>query len=350
MITGNKGEWSEIYVLFRLLSENRLYCADENLNKSKVYFPIIKIIREEQKGSKFEYFSGKKIKIFENGLLKFSLDSEEFTHQADSLFCDILKGKNSFSIPKTEYFMNHIFCFKLKSPSSDKSDIKIQIYDIKTGYSPICGFSIKSELGNKPTLINPSAATNFTYKIENINKYKKNEINSIYTKNKIIDRMEHINRNDISFHSLKNKTFKDNLLLIDSQMPEIIGNILLRHYQTNIKSCRELIDLIENEDPLKIKRKNFYFFKFKKLLCAAALGLLPSKPWNGKDDANGGYIIVKSDGNVVAFHIYNRDAFEDYLLNNTVFEKPSTSRYKYAEIYEENSAFFINLNLQIRFK
>ena len=31
MLTGNKGEWSEIYVLFKLLAEGKLYAADEHL-------------------------------------------------------------------------------------------------------------------------------------------------------------------------------------------------------------------------------------------------------------------------------------------------------------------------------
>ena len=49
-LTGNKGEWSEIYVLLRLLADGRIYAADENLQRlENVYFPILKIIREEKK-------------------------------------------------------------------------------------------------------------------------------------------------------------------------------------------------------------------------------------------------------------------------------------------------------------
>ena len=48
-LTGNKGEWSEIYVLLRLLADGRIYAADENLQRlENVYFPILKIIREEK--------------------------------------------------------------------------------------------------------------------------------------------------------------------------------------------------------------------------------------------------------------------------------------------------------------
>lgn len=49
MLTGNKGEWSEIYVLLRLLADGKIYTADSELNKlENVYFPIIKIIREQR--------------------------------------------------------------------------------------------------------------------------------------------------------------------------------------------------------------------------------------------------------------------------------------------------------------
>ena len=41
MIAGNKGEWSELYVLIRLLADGRLYSADSDLKKmDNVYLPI----------------------------------------------------------------------------------------------------------------------------------------------------------------------------------------------------------------------------------------------------------------------------------------------------------------------
>ena len=32
-MSGNKGEWSELYVFFKLLSEGKVYAADENVLK-----------------------------------------------------------------------------------------------------------------------------------------------------------------------------------------------------------------------------------------------------------------------------------------------------------------------------
>jgi hypothetical protein len=55
MLTGNKGEWSEIYALFKLLGDKQLFAGDADLNKvEELFYPIIKIIRNES-GGHFEY-------------------------------------------------------------------------------------------------------------------------------------------------------------------------------------------------------------------------------------------------------------------------------------------------------
>ena len=78
--------------------------------------------------------------------------------------------------------------------------------------------------------------------------------------------------------------------------------------------------------------------------------MMPSKKWDGQDEANGGYIIVKEQGELVTYHLYNRNSFENYLLNNTRLETGSTAKHKFGEIYkDEEDNMFIKLNLQVRF-
>ena len=77
--------------------------------------------------------------------------------------------------------------------------------------------------------------------------------------------------------------------------------------------------------------------------------MTPSKIWTGKLDATGGYLVVKEDGEVLCYHIYNRNEFEDYLFKNTKLETASSSRNGFGEVYEEKGVLFFNLNLQIRF-
>lgn len=164
MLTGNKGEWSEIYVLLRLLADGKIYAADSELNKLEdVYFPIIKIIREENKGEIKEYATGEIISIYINGSKVKELPATEFETQSELLLNEINSktSKGAFSVEKTQNFMDKILCYKLSAPATDKSDITIKIIDINTGYSPTVGFSIKSELGSSPTLLNAGKTTNF---------------------------------------------------------------------------------------------------------------------------------------------------------------------------------------------
>ena len=353
-ITGNKGEWSEIYVLLRLLSTGRIYAADENLQKiEEMYFPILKIIREEIKSKKYEYAIQNKIEIYFNDTLVKEVPIKRFEQEADYLYSQILTGTNrAFSVEHTESFMHEIYCEKLAAPSTDKTDITMQIHDIQTGYAPICGFSIKSEIGNAPTLINATGATNFIFEVTGLSNEQINSINSINTRTKIKDRMERIfnEANTIEFVKVNSTTFNRNLMLIDSKLTELVAHSLIYHYRDGINDCSEVIKKMETDNPINFPTTGFYNFKFKKFLCSAALGLTPATTWDGVDEANGGYIIVTASGNVLAYHIYNRNLFEEYLLKQTRFERGSTTRHNFASLYEENGKVYLNLNLQVRFK
>ena len=55
-MSGNKGEWSELYAFMKLLSQGRVYAANERVEKiDEVYYPILKIMREEVKGENIDY-------------------------------------------------------------------------------------------------------------------------------------------------------------------------------------------------------------------------------------------------------------------------------------------------------
>lgn len=361
MVTGNKGEWSEIYVLLKLLADGRIYAADSDLNKlADIYYPILRIIREETKGEIVEYKTGEKIAIYFNGKKTKELPSVEFKKESVDLLLKISdkKLKGAFSIAKTEKFMNSIFCYKISAPSSDKRDITMKIFDINTGYSPTVGFSIKSELGSAPTLLNAGKTTNFIYKI--IHNYpdlvrETNEIYIVTKKNISKDVRGRINNiiNDkgcIEYYDMNNKTFKDNLVLIDSNMDKIIAETLLYYYRDGITDCDELVSKLEKENPMNFGNVNAYRYKFKKFLTAVALGMKPGTVWDGIDEATGGYIVVTRQGEVLAYHIYNRNYFEEYLLKNTKYDTPSTSRHEFGEVYSVEGEDFINLNFQVRFR
>jgi len=292
------------------------------------------------------------VDIFSSGNFLKTIPRQWISEASKKVFKGIVSGNNAaFEIVEAPEIMKEMNIDRISASSADKTDITMQLHDIQTGYNPICGFSIKSQMGNPPTLLNASAATNFVYQIENISDDDMNRLNNIDSRTKLLDRMAFIHKNhSISFLGVSNKTFRDNLTLIDSNMEIILSELLMDYFLGNPPSCEDLIERLENKNPLHYPRKGFYEIKFKHFLSSVALGLKPTVPWDGTDEANGGYVIIKQDGDVVAYHIYNRNAFEKYLLHNTKLEKGSTSRHEYGSIYKENGKYYLKLNLQVRFK
>ena len=104
MLTGNKGEWSEIYVFLKLLADGRLNAADANLNAiPNVYYPIIKILRQENTISR-EYRINGNIKIVDgnnNELL--NLPIAEFVSRSQQLFNELRNAEGrSFAFADIE--------------------------------------------------------------------------------------------------------------------------------------------------------------------------------------------------------------------------------------------------------
>lgn len=368
MLFGNKGEWSEVYVLLRLLADGKIYAANGELNRiDDIYFPILEIYRKESinKINKYSIKDFPKndsdgiVEIFINDKKVKSIDRNRFSKES-SLLLDRIKSStgSTFAIPQSQSFIDEILCKKLAAPSEDKTDISMTIVDIHTGYTPLVGFSIKSELGSHPTLLNAGKTTNFIFKIISKDYGLLKTVNSIYKKQ---GNKEHIDvtgrvkkiiecKSTFEYSEMQNETFKDNLILIDSKLDKILAETILYYYRDGITNCVDMVNKLKEENPMNYSNKNAYSYKFKKMLSAIALGMRPSYEWDGIDEASGGYIVVNKKGDVLAYHIYNRNYFEEYLLNNTKYETASTTRHDFGKVYEENGINFIKLNLQIRFK
>jgi len=359
MITGNKGEWSEIYALFKLLGDKQVFAGDADLNKIEtLFYPIIKILRTEITGN-YAYSVDKDIVVVsENGTEILRIDTSEFVIQAAALLAKIKKTTGStFSIPETEKFMNEVKCQTLKAKSTNKTDIRIVIHDLKTALQPLLGFSIKSQLGNASTLLNAGSPTNIIYKIENtiINFADTKRINEISTRSKIKDRIEAINTlgGDLQYSNFENNVFKNNLVLIDSCLPQIIAEIVKIFYSSKINTIKDITEHLKRTNPLNYDithSHKFYEYKIKRFLTDIALGMMPATVWTGLYDATGGYLVVKEDGEILCYHFYNKNEFEDYLFANTRLETASSTRYGFGTIENTDENQIFKLNLQIRFK
>ena len=361
MFKGNKWERSEVYALLRILADVKVYAADSELNKLEdVYLPIIRTIREETKGEIKEYTAVETISIYINGAKVKELPATEFESESVNLLNEInSKGSNeAFLVESTQNFRDKILCYKLFTPAIDKNDIMVEITDADTVYNPTIGSLIKHELGSYSTLLNAGKTTNFIYKIVHNNPDLIREANEIYKvsggKNHtdVRGRINKIIKENgtLEFRKMNNQVFEDNLVIIDSNMDKIIAKTLLYFYKDGISNCNEMVEKLEQENPMNYGNVNAYRYKFKKFLTAVALGMKPATVWDGLDETTGGYIVFTKEGDVLSYHIYNRNYFEEYLLNNTKYEIASTSKHDFGEVYSENGEDFIKLNLQVRFR
>lgn len=357
MIKGNKGEWSEIYALFKLLGDKQLSGGDENLNEIEaLFYPIIKIIRTEN-GTNYEYEIDADLVIISGGEEKLRIPVKTFYDQSLALLKKIKSSKGTFSIPETEEFMKSLNCKTLKAKATSKTDIRIVIHDQKINKQAELGFSIKSKIGSDATLLNAGKTTNFIYQILGFKPDEKEikSINEIDTRSKIKDRIEAIKKagGALNFIAPQQGIFKNNLVLIDSLLPNIVSEILKTFFTTSLNSIKDITNSVNISNPLNFDNQfahTFYEYKVKRFLTDVALGMTPSKVWTGLYDATGGYLIVKETGEVLCYHIYNRNQFEDYLFANTKLETASSTRHDFGKLYENNGEFYFKLNLQIRFK
>ena len=281
---------------------------------------------------------------------------DRFMQESASLLEEIKSAKKSaFEIHASEAFMSTIGCTKLKAPSKDKADIHIVIHDLRTNMTPLLGFSIKSQLGSASTLLNAGATTNITYTIcgKNLSDEKIAEINSIDSH---LERMAEIGNQgcSLSYKEIDSAVFMNNLQFLDICMPQFIADCLLVDSVGEDSSLTHCVSEVAKKNPFGYNGKNvaeFYEHKMKVLLLSAALGMTPGKEWTGRYDANGGYLVVRKDGEIVCYHFYNQNDVEDYLYNNTRFERASRGRYNFGSLYRgDDGGVYIKLNLQIRFK
>lgn len=357
MITGNKGEWSEIYALFRLLGDKNLHLGDKEIKKLEgLVYPVLQVIRNEASG--IMYYSVKdEIIIISGGEKVINIPVTTFKEKARFLLEEIIQSKQrTFGIPEIEEFMISINCLTLKANSTTKTDITIVVHDSRTNQRPVLGFSIKSQLGSPSTLLNAGKTTNFLFEISggNLGSDRIEEINAIDTRSKVMDRILAIKEteSELKFVSTENTVFFNNLVLVDSRLPEMLSHLVRLFYSSKLSKVSDLVDSIATQNPLNFDESNnhkFYEYKIKRFLTDIALGMMPSRVWTGEYDATGGYLVIKEDGDLLCYHIYNKNEFEDYLFNNTKFETASSSRHNFGKIFSENGRQLFKLNLQIRF-
>ena len=161
---------------------------------------------------------------------------------------------------------------------------------------------------------------------------------------------------DIRFIAAANIVARINLIkCCGIEMPAIVGGMLKKFYFENLArptTMEDCVDYLAEKDIAGYgfdDLKNTYRGKIAHFLLCILTGMRLGSPWNGRQEVNGGYIVVKNDGDVVAFHSTIADEFRDFLVAKMRMESPSHSRHKDMVIYKEGNRYFLKLALQLRF-
>lgn len=384
-LVGNKGEWSEVYTLVKLLADGKLYQSDFNLNKdlNNVY-EIIRAYKDE-KDYKLQFDRDGEISLYKlnddntkSHITKFTI--EQLSELTNVLLDRINKGQGkTFKIIEVDSILQDQFKIsKLKANPDSKADIKLRIYDHRLAKETDLGFSIKSLLGKDSTLFNTGPGNNFIYQISpdlttSIDNFNKETYSPPGRISKLTYRLEKLKEQglEITYKDIQSRQLWKNLKMVDGDLPEIMASALYYRWIYKTPDLASVAELLEINDPLNFyeglpSEQKLYENKIKRFLSEAAMGMTSETPWLGEYDSFGGVIIVKNDGDIVCFHIYDFNLFRNYLIKNTRFEQPSTGedednpghertkkgtkKFYYGWLYKDDDNLKFKINLQVRFK
>lgn len=408
----NKGEWAELYVFLCLLGTGVLHAADSGLNrKADSFLDVAKIVRRAPDGDgALEYIvhpDFRTIEVRREGAVAAdayreragldgtgsqdacscgNFDREERTlssafvsmeaceHVARVLFahlashekgaktmhapaevCDFAEGIGVAN-PKAQSVANRRDAF------GGKADIVIETRDGRNGLTNRMGFSVKSQFASPATLFNASPSAPLLYWVAHCDDASMDEFNAL--------RDARGNRGwfaccqpffaahglRVSFARARNAgSFERNLLFVREGMLEIIAACVRERFIRGAASAdvADVTALVAEQNPMRYPpaiAAAIYEKAMKDFLYAAFSGMSATKPWDGVEQVNGGYIVVKPDGDVLCYHANDREEFREYLFRNTAFEYVSAKKYGWSFIEKSDGEYLLPVNFSIRFK
>lgn len=155
------------------------------------------------------------------------------------------------------------------------------------------------------------------------------------------------------YADVADRIFRSNLLMLDTNMPRIVASMLWALHLDNLSRMPELIAMLEQSNPLKLKselveKHGFYAHKVRQLLLAAAWGMSPTKVYNGLPSALGGHITIDAQGHPLLFTRAQEHQLGLYLSTHALLEKGNPEADKYGQLERENGLYYLKLNLSVR--
>lgn len=387
----NKGEWAELYVLLQLLGTGVLYAADGDLNrKEDSFLEVAKVVRRAADGAGLmEYVVRPASAAVEvrpcaagaddtGGALagdSFAVVSmEECRRAAQALFAYLVSHESGAKTMRAPIevcdFAERIGVANPKAQSvphagdafGGKADIVIETRDARNGMTNSTGFSVKSQFGSAATLFNASPTAPLLYWVAHCDDALMAEFNGLRDARgnrgwfrccqPFFD--EHGLR--VSFACARHVgSFERNLLFVREGMLEIIAACVRERFIRGaaVSDVAGIVASVAEQNPMRYPpavAAAVYEKAMKDFLYAAFSGMSMTKPWDGVEQVNGGYIVVKPDGEVLCYHANDREEFRSYLFHTTMFEYVSAKKYGWSYIEKSDGEYLLPVNFSIRFK
>jgi len=341
--TSNKGEWSEAYVLLKLLVDPALVASDSQLNPVDGRYYIVKQIIWRSKDEERILTPKANAYSSESDPSK-SVTLDEIREALPKILFDISQGERAFPMPIVQDIYERMGLPSFKMSSTKKIDISLVIPSMGGVQDRELGFSIKSQLGSNSTLLNASSTTNIRYTVQGKEAQEALGSEGLGHYRANLDAIS-AHAGSLIFDEFESDTFSSNLRNFSSDFPEFYAE-MVRTYVTGESSTRNLNELttVSSTSSSEVNQRRY---QVKSFLRAVALGLVPGSEWGGKLAGYGGYIVVKRTGELVCLHLDNDDEFKDYLFENTVFDIPKNDLFQSPKVIEDELKIF--LNAQIRF-
>lgn len=335
---------------------------------------FLKVFRLEGIGVTYELTDDTNVRIIKNGAIHV-VNRAVIRNHAEQLLNLIRNSENSIDVtdPKIGQLKTLLLTDRLSAKSSDKSDFTGEVVSPGQAHSHTLVFSVKSHLGGRPTLVNANKENSlFHFEIvatdgHVLNEKDRQTLAEIQTRSekgnlKIKPRIKLLQQHGYNLSFRHTSAALDyTLRIIDSRFPEILAEILAEHYNPAGKTrsiagivddvccrykqfeCLSGLGLTEEEVRTSVQ------YKMQNFLLAFSTGATVSTKWDGKDLANGGFIVVMQDDQVVCIELFTRNSIGRYLLENTKFDTPSTRRHNGGRIDLSGDKPMFGLQLQVRF-
>lgn len=196
----------------------------------------------------------------------------------------------------------------------------------------------------------------FVYEIVNVklSPGQIERINSISNVNRVSDIIQEIHRleGELKYLKIEQSDLKNNLILLESKLPEILSQLLLIASTKNLSLFRDLCEKITEINPLNLDQQfshPFYEYKIKRFLTVVANGVELFSELNPKYFSTLQNLTVNNEFTLLG-QFQNQVIYENYLLENTELETGYKSRDDLAKLFlSKDGKLLIKFNLRLKF-